>query len=221
MRRILKMDIIKDINFIFKKYNTDIIEFDLENQKISDGDVYLLTLKFKDPPSGFPAQRNTIFNDEIDLFSNLFIEIQESIKQLSIFIIEEFMRKNKKEKSISIYLKKLKEKTTIVETEVNRYTDNLSVMKSEMALSLLMLKKEKEEKTEKVIPDPKPGSNLPFYNGLSREFKNRIIEAKVDLEGKWVINWDLPNESLLKCPYCGTTSPEGVFQCPACGLDFD
>lgn len=201
------------INSTFKKYSTDSLNISLEAQK----DSYALILKFQPSFLSRPYQRTCIIDERV-LFQNLFIELRDTIKTISVQILKDLTEKD--DKDISLYLKNLKEGVTIIEEEVNKVLINIPTMKTEIAFPLLMLEKIKEDKIKSTIPEV-PGRDLPFYDSLNSKFKKAILSAVKTQNGSWEIKWNLPISELLRCPDCGAVSPFKVTRCPACGLNFD
>lgn len=72
-----------------------------------------------------------------------------------------------------------------------------------------------------VIPDaPVAGSDLPYYDTLPENLKDKIISATKLANGRWDIKWNYQN--VLKCPNkdCEAVSPMEATVCPACGMKF-
>ena len=83
------------------------------------------------------------------------------------------------------------------------------------------------EVQEKVVPRTrervsvkKPGADLPYFDTLPEEFRDKIISAKQNSDGRWDIEW-APGIELGSCPDCGAISPYALEQCPACGAKFE
>ena len=207
-----KEDILKNINSILEKHSTDVIKFDLKDKEGS----FLLTLKFKNSISEFPSVRHVVFDDEIDLFLNLFKEVRDTVGRTTIDILDAFI--TKEEEDISLYLSKIRENVEFLEKEVNKFIENIPSMKSEAALSLFILKKRREEgRKEEYKEAPKP----PYYDTLDDKFKKAITSMNRTSEGWWKLKWNLSPDELARCPNCGTEAPWKVGKCPSCGMDFE
>lgn len=74
--------------------------------------------------------------------------------------------------------------------------------------------------TREIVKEQTTVEQLPYISRLSADLQSKVKSARRVDGNNWDIKWDVEEEQLAACPYCGTIAPYEATSCPACGTNF-